>query len=133
MSDSLITSYINTFFSRSLVQILNDNNALQNFHQLLHHIFNMHTVSCKLTGFSWLLISYLCRFKMRPNHFISIMAYGLCLVSLMLMAASPALADCCSNPFSGCSGVGECNIFCCNCDGGCASDPNNELECLACE
>lgn len=32
-----------------------------------------------------------------------------------------AAASCCGNIFSGCTGVGTCNILCCNCAGGCLS------------
>ena len=65
-------------------------------------------------------------------------------IVLVFLAAAIAAAnaDCCGPPFGGhmicddgsetstCCGVGPCNIFCCNCDGGCRISHTNE-ECMA--
>lgn len=63
---------------------------------------------------------------MRPTYFL------LAVISLPALMTTFHLtsAECCGNPFSGCNGIGGCNMFCCNCDNGCAPSPTPD--CKAC-
>ncbi|GMS96578.1 hypothetical protein PENTCL1PPCAC_18753, partial [Pristionchus entomophagus] len=46
----------------------------------------------------------------------------------LLSLVAPAVQECCKQrTFSTCDGNGACNIFCCNCDGGCIS-PRLKIE-----
>ena len=63
-----------------------------------------------------------CRFAMRQTPIL----FVLVLLCALMMAAKPVSAECCTKAvkgyfFNACNGKGPCNVFCCNCDGGCAT------------
>jgi len=64
---------------------------------------------------------------------LAVFALPLAVLAVLIFSPAPALADCCNSNSSGkcadgscgtpCCGNGGCNIFCCNCDGGCRTGP----------
>jgi hypothetical protein len=75
-----------------------------------------------------------------------VFGFLLCILLLFAVSSPFALAECCGTPLGGgicedgeyaetfgCCGVGACNIFCCNCDGGCRQAKNIEQCFKACD
>lgn len=73
----------------------------------------------------------------RRQFHLAILSAVLFVFAFAVFLPAPALADCCKADDCGhcddgtkgtpCCGYGKCNIFCCNCDGGCRKEDSRSI------